>query len=207
MKHIVLSAALLSFAAGAQAATIDFSDSAFASTFDGIGATTYSTDGVLFSFSATARGVDGYRQAFGGGLGFGVPGNGMYSVAFTADQDITVESLSGHGHSLTGYAGQLPFDIARDGVSLIDDFMFASASDETYDFGGTPIALEAGSTLSFVVDFGALSGSSIYASAVFEALDFTATSLPAVPLPAGAPLLLGGVAALGLLRRRKSCAL
>lgn len=203
MRHYILSAAAILIAAAAQASTVDFSDSAFATTFDGIGATSYATDGVTFSFSATSQGIDGYRQVAGDGLNFGVPGNGMRSIAFTADQDINVESLFGHGHTLTSFAGQLPFDIARDGVMLFDNFEFASASDETNSFGGSPIFLSAGSTLSITVDFDALNGSPVFASAVLKSLDFSVADIPAVPLPAGAPLLLGGLASFAALRRRK----
>ena len=71
---------------GAAASTLDFSTATYASTF-GPNTANDTVDGVNFTITATARGTDGFRQS-SGGLQFGVPGNGMYSIAIVADQDL-----------------------------------------------------------------------------------------------------------------------
>lgn len=195
--------ASLAFAGAASAATLDFTTNTYASTF-GPNVATDSIDGVNFTITATARGVNGFRQGGAGGLSFGVPGNGMYSIAIVADKDVEYNSMYGNGHSLTAFAGQLPFDIDVEGSEVSGGNMFADTSLQTVAFGDGPISVAAGETFFFHVDFDALIGSSIYASALVKSFDFSVDQAPAVPLPAGMPLLLAGLGGLAVLRRRKS---
>lgn len=195
-------------AGGASAATLDFTTATYASTF-GPNVATDLVDGVNFTVTATARGADGFRQGGGGGLSFGVPGNGMYSLSIVADQDLTFNSMFGKGHGFPTRAGQMPFDMDVAGTEVSGDNMFVSAPHfstayETVSFAGGPISVTAGQTFFFHADFGALVGSSIYASALVRSLDFSTVAGPSpIPLPAGLPLLIGGIAFLGLVRQKR----
>lgn len=181
------------YVSNVSAGTIDFSTSTYNSTF-GPNTATDLVDGVNFSITATARGVDGFRQSFDHvGLKFGVPGNGMYSISITADQDVTYTSLFGRGHTFVGRAGQLPFDIYANGSLSIDNLTFTPSVFSAASLGN--IFLLAGETLLIDVDFASLTGSSIFASATLGSLDFSKATVSAVPVPAAlfmfAPALLG----------------
>lgn len=198
-------AAMTTFAVGsANASTLDFDTLPYANTF-GPNVTNDTVDGVNFEVTATARGVDGFRQALTGGLGFGVPGNGMYTISITADQDLTFNSMYGHGHVFDIYASQLSFNIDVDGSSQSVGNMFASSAFETVDFDNGPIAVSSGQAFYFAIDYSVFVGSSIYASAAVRSFDFTVTSTPPspVPLPAGFPLLIAGLGAFGFLRKKR----
>lgn len=186
-------------AAFAQAATLDFTTAPFATST--VPTTSATVDGVNFSFVATARGADGFRQG-SGGLSFGVPGNGMYSISIVADQDLVFNSMTGGGHSLTSFADQLPFDVSVEGTDVADDLMFDSFATQTLTFAAAPVSVSAGEAFLIAVDFDALVGSSFYASARNGSIDFDLASAPAVPLPAGLPLMIGAFAGLGALRRK-----
>ncbi|MDQ2090931.1 VPLPA-CTERM sorting domain-containing protein [Marimonas arenosa] len=206
MKNILSNVATVAFmtaglVTGASASTIDFTTSTYASTF-GPNVVTDTVDGVNFTIVATARGANGFRQGGGGGLKFGVPGNGMYTISIVADQNLTFNSMYGAGHTLTQYAGQLPFDLSVDGSLAGDDLMFTNSSLQTVSFGG--INVDAGEAFLFAVDFGSLTGSSIYASALVKSFDFSINGMAPVPLPASLPLLLGGLGLIGFVRRRRS---
>ena len=189
---------------GAQAATLDFTTATYNSTF-GPNVVTDTVDGVTFTITATARGVDGFRQSFDRGLSFGVPGNGMYGLMIEADQDVVFNSFDGRGHGFPQFAGQLPFTIGLDGAPASAPFSFASVAMETLGFPNGPIALDAGRKLLFNVDFGSLTGSYFYAQAVIKSFDFNRVipNVSAVPLPAGLALMLTGLGFFGFAGRRK----
>ena len=208
-KLTIAGAALATMAAltvgSATASTLDFGTTPYASTF-GPNVTTDSVDGVNFVITATARGADGFRQSAGNGLNFGVPGNGMYTLAITADQDLTFNSMYGHGHSFPVQADQLSFNIEVDGASQSVGNMFASTTLETVSFASGPIAVSSGQSFFFEIDYSVFIGSSIYASALIGSFDFTvaSTTPPSpVPLPAGFPLLMVGLGAFGFLRKKR----
>lgn len=195
--------ASLFFAGAASAATLDFTTSTYDATF-GPNVATDSVDGVNFTITATARGVNGFRQGLGRGLSFGVPGNGMYTIAIVADKDVEYNSMYGKGHGSTQNAGQLPFDIDVGAVEVSGGNMFTDTTLQTVVFAGGPISVSAGETFFFHVDFDALIGNNIYASALVKSFDFTVDQAPTVPLPAGLPLMLAGLGGLVVLRRRKA---
>lgn len=189
----------------ATASTLDFATTPYATTF-GPNVTTDSVDGVNFVITATARGSDGFRQSAGNGLNFGVPGNGMYTLAITADQDLTFNSMYGHGHAFPTHADQLSFNITVDGAYQSFGNMFTLTTLETVSFANGPIAVSSGQSFFFETDYSVLVGSSIYASALMGSFDFTvATTTPPspVPLPAGFPLLMAGLGAFGFLRKKR----
>ncbi|MFW5426987.1 MAG: hypothetical protein ACKE8G_06090 [Methylophagaceae bacterium] len=190
---VAISFAFIVSSISVSAGTIDFSTPTYDSTF-GPNTATDLVDGVNFNITATARGSDGFRQPFDHvGLKFGVPGNGMYSISITADQDVTYTSLFGRGHGFTGRAGQLPFDISANGSLSIDNLQFAPSTFSAASLGS--ILILAGEALLIDVDFSSLIGSRIYASAILQSLDFSKTAVSAVPIPAAAfmfaPALLG----------------
>ncbi len=189
----------IGLAASASASTLDFTTSTYATTF-GPNVVSDTVDGVNFTVTGFARGVDGFRQGAGGGLSFGTPGNGMNGIAIVADQDLVFNSMYGFGHGFTLKAGQMPFNASVDGTDVSVGDMFATTALETVGFGSGPIAVAAGQTFLFYADFGSLVGSSIFASARVKSFDFT---VAAVPVPAGLPLLIGGLAFLGVTGRRK----
>ncbi len=196
MKKICLFTLLFCFATSASAAIIDFRSAPYASTF-GSNQTTDTVNGVNFTITATARGSDGFRQN-SDGLSFGVPGNGMYSITIVSDADLEYTSLLGKGHTLTNNAGQLPFDISVNGVEKIDDLQFPAGSFSAANLSN--IAVSAGDAFLIAVDFPALTGSNLFASAVLQTLSFNKAQNPpvsTVPLPATILLFIGG---LGILR-------
>jgi hypothetical protein len=196
--RIITTIALASFAVTpASAATLDFRTSPYASTF-GPNVTTDTVDGVAFTITATARGVNGFRQG-SAGLNFGVPGNGMYSVSIVSDTDLEYTALTGRGHTLTSFAGQLPFDLSADGELQVDDLMFGPGTFSSADLGEVFVA--AGDPFLIAVDFGALTGSSIYASAVLQTLDFEQAA--PVPVPGAALLFGSALVGAGVFGRRK----
>ncbi len=204
-----VAAALFLSLSGAQAATLDFTTATYANSSDGL-AVNDTVDGVNFSITPTAKGTNGFRQdSLRGGLSFGVPGNGMYTISIVADQDVVFNSMYGNGHGFTAQANQLSFDIDVGGTEVSGDNMFAPAPHfstlyETVNFADGPIAVSAGQSFFFRVDFDALGGGSVFASALVRSLDFSTVASPSpVPLPAGLPLLIGGVGILAVVRRRK----
>ncbi len=127
---------------------------------------------------------------------FGVPGNGMYSLSIVSDADVEYTGMVGRGHTLTNYAGQLPFDFSVNSSLQLDNLMFASNAFSTESLSS--IFVNAGETFLIDVDFNSLTGNSIYASATLQSLSFNAVSTPAtVPLPSTLLLLTTG---LGLLK-------
>ncbi len=199
MKKICIFTLLFCFATSASAAIIDFRSVPYASTFfpPNPEVTTDTVNGVNFTITATARGVDGFRQN-SDGLRFGVPGNGMYSISIVSDADLEYTSLLGKGHTLTNFAGQLPFDISVNGVQKIDNLQFPASTFNAENLSN--IAVSAGDAFLIAVDFTALTGSRVFASAVLQTLSFNKVQSPplsTVPLPATILLFIGG---LGILR-------
>lgn len=197
MRYLFALLLTLSFGQLAWSATIDFRNPEFASTF-GPNTTSETVSGVNFDFVAIARGADGFRQN-SSGLRFGVPGNGMYSLSIVADQDLIFTNITGRGHTLTSYAGQLPFDFLVDGELKVDDLMFSPGVMSTLALGNIFVA--AGESFLIDVDFSALQGSSVYASAILQSLDF---EVSAVPLPAAVWLFASALMALGFFGRQTS---
>ncbi|MDQ7073180.1 MAG: hypothetical protein Q9N32_06545 [Gammaproteobacteria bacterium] len=174
------------FVSSVSAGTIDFSSSTYNTTTSTNTATDF-VDGVNFNITVTSQGADRFVQAFGNaGLSFGVPGNGMHSISIVADQDLTYTSLTGRGHTLINNAGQLPFDISANGSLAIDNLMFSPSVFTVASLGS--ISILAGQALLIDVDFSALTGSSIFASATLQSLDFSKAGVSAVPIPAAALL-------------------
>ena len=182
----------------ASASIIDFRTSPYASTF-GPDTTTDVIDGVNFTFTATARGVNGFRQSFdSAGLKFGVPGNGMYTLSIVADTNIEYTSMFGRGHNQTNKAGQIPFDIFANGALQNNDLAFVPNSFTSVSLGN--IFVNAGDALLISVDYSALTGSSIFAQATLQLLNFE-TAASSVPLPSTIWLMV--IAIPGLLGARK----
>jgi hypothetical protein len=123
----------------------------------------------------------------------------MYSVSIVADADLEYTSLSGRGHTLTDFAGQLPFDLSAGGSQEINDLMFAPSVFSTAALGD--IAVGAGDVFLIAVDFSALTGSSIYASAILQTLDFN--KVTPVPVPAAAWFFASALIGAGVVGRRK----
>lgn len=198
-------------AAGAvNAAEIDFTDAAFATTFPGVFDQTVATvevDGVEFTIAAFARGTNGFRQTFdSAGLNFGVGGNGMSAIAITANADVTYTAATGADRSIASFSSGMLFDLDVDGMVALTGLAFGTTS-STIAF--PEIAVGAGTEFLFYADFSARAGfDSLFASAVLSGLTFETETITdpttPVPLPAGLPLMLAGLGALGIVKRRKS---
>lgn len=211
MKTFFAAAAFAVTATGAIGATVDFADPAFDSTFGPIIAPFTDTqviDGVTFNFAAESRGANGYRQIDSVtfvpvtvrtpiGLTFGPGGNGMEYLEFVASEDLIIESLAGIDQSnIDSDTTELPISISVGGVSQGSSSFSSSGS--IWDFAD--ITLTAG-TVFRIADAGTGDPNS---NAVLGQLQFSiADSVTPVPLPAGLPLMLVGLGALGLAKRRK----
>lgn len=195
MKLLPIFAAIsLSLTSFASASTLDFRDSAFASSFGGADAAV-TVDGVTFTVTPVARGADGFRQN-ATGLRFGVPGNGMEYISIVASQDVTFESVLGIDTSLATHTTPMLFD-GDDGTSRFTGLSFGTSLGSV-DF--TDFTLAAGDAFVFSADFSARPGfSSIFASAGLQSFEFS--SVAAVPLPASAAFLFTALGLLGLRRR------
>jgi hypothetical protein len=207
MKYLLGAALALGLGTfSAQAASIDFTDSAFGTTFPASGdpASTASVavDGVNFVVTAEARGTDGFRQSFdSAGLSFGLPGNGMFSISIVADTDVTYESFFGENRTQSGFSTPQLFNLLAGG-SMVDTGLSFGTSFGTVDFADLFVA--AGTAFVIDVDFTARSGyNSIYAQAILGSLDFSKAMAP-IPLPAGLPLLLLGLGGLALVRKKRT---
>jgi len=167
------------------ASIIDFRTPAYAPTF-GPDTTTDLIDGVKFEFTATAKGLNGFRKTFNSkGLSFGVPGNGMYSLSIVADTDIEYTRMFGLGHTLTDKAGQLPFDVYTNGVLQHNNLTFVPNIFTAIPL--TNLSVNTGDALLINIDYSALTGDakfpSIYSRAAIQSLNFQVTTASSVPLP------------------------
>ena len=212
----ILTSALVAgcLAAGAaNAAQIDFTTSDFASTFpqagDPASTANVTIGGVEFTITASARGTDGFRQSFDDtGLSFGLPGNGMTQISIVADSDVTYTDITGEDRTNTQFSEPQLGDLLLDGVVVEDNFSFAD-SFATLNFDD--ISVTAGQTFVVAADFSPPQTylyNPIFALFVLGSLGFEVADEPVdpttpVPLPAGLPLLLAGLGALGIAKRRK----
>jgi len=197
--------------AAVQAGTLDFAGSEFATTFPQAGdpdsVANVTVDGVDFTVTAQARGTNGFRQN-SDGLGFGVPGNGMYSISIVASADVMFESLTGIDRAILSRTTASRFDGTAGGVGVFDDLAIPTALGSV-DFAD--FTLTAGDVFNLAYDFTDRTGfNSIFASATISGLSFSkvvtdpGTNPNAVPLPAGMPLLLAGLGAFAWVRRRQT---
>ncbi len=194
-------------AGAANAAEIDFSGAGFSSTFvfPGPFTDTQAIDGITFDFSVVSQGADGYRQSFdNSGLSFGIPGNGMFQMDIVADVDIVINSVEGKDTSVEPIGNQvingpLFFDFSINGSEILSDSFFTRTGFSDLSIGAT---LLAGETFTIFGDV-ANSGYDITRiSAVLGSLDYDVV-VSDIPLPAGMPLLLAGLGAFGIAKRRK----
>lgn len=188
----VLAIALTATTAGA--ATIDLSDGVFGN--PSVDVVTEQLNGVTYSFTSTSNLVGGVRWLLGGSgtipNGLHVGGGGGSTLAF----DLTVSAnvlLTGYG---TNEAGGFPlgtptFDMTDGVTTLISNGQINPG----VSVSGLNIALNTGTTYSFTL---ANTGAAV--QGFFTSFEVQSTA--PVPLPAGLPLLVGGIGALAWLRRR-----
>jgi len=199
---LLASASMLTFA---QAATLDLTDAAFANTFDGGIPASAIFDGVTFTITPTAKGVDGFRGN-AQGLSFGTPGNGMFSMSIVADRNISLNAITGVDLSLTAQTTGVLFDGMIGTSSVFADLIFDNPIAEI-DFAD--VILDAGDAFLVTADLSARSGfNSVFAAATIGSIDFSNVPTPPVspvPLPAGGFLFLSGLAGVAAFKRRTKC--
>ena len=207
-KPVVSICAAIFLAGSASAATLDLTDPAFANSFPSGGATdsaSVTVDGVTFTVEATsARGVNGFRQN-GTGLYFGIGGNGMNIISITASEDVVFEGITGRDTSLSSRTTPSRYDGSVEGLAVFTDLSLPTTLG-TVDFAD--FTLTQGDTFALAFDFEARTGfSAVFASAAVSGFEFSTigdSSVSAVPLPAGLPLLVAGLGAFGWIRRKQT---
>ncbi len=200
MKQLIAGAvALMGLAGAASAATLDFTNGALTSgTIGNRGYTvTASVGGILNGSATVTQGPDGL-----GVNGFPdlQPGQIDGSPVFSSEA-LTV-SFTGGTVNLDSYLLGL-FD-SNDDYTL--SVSFAAAPTQTFSFGPTsdnPNDIDLAGVTSFTIR---ASGQFRFSDGFIGNDDFTlaSVSVSAVPLPAGAGLLLGALGLLGVARRRKA---
>lgn len=214
----------ISFGTVSNAATIDLTDNTFTSvTYQSfvqgplgpIIQFTETVDGVVFDFQTTGQ----FRNVgtWGNGttavsppwaLTFGGGGGNASSFTLTASVDVILNSFLGFAQQFN--TGAI-FDVTGGSVSSVGNQFstaaFLSLGTPVADsFVGGPLALEAGVTYSFTT-----TNAGVSTQSHLTGLDFTKVNQgggggggggAVIPLPAGLPLLLTGLAGFALLRRR-----
>ena len=145
-------------------------------------------EGVTFSFSPVGNLVGAPRFISSDtGLRFGGGGGSSLEFTFSTDTDVTLDSYTLRRFIL----GNPDFDI-RDGANVISGGNDASAVGD-FNFANAPVALQAGTTYSFVAN---TTGAGIQAN-------LSSWEFSVVPEPSSAQLsILMLMVAFGLLRRR-----
>ncbi|GGE37977.1 hypothetical protein GCM10011360_27250 [Primorskyibacter flagellatus] len=195
---ISATALLVSMSGAASALTVDLTDSSYTDVvIDPVnGKTTQFTEvagGVTFTFTALNNlfgGLGFYVAADGhsaNGLGLGGGGNTNYRFSVTASHDVTLTSYT------TGAGTPVNQALLDIGTSVGNELFPKLTS---FAPAGGDIDLTVGSSLIFEI-----SNEGIAVVGFLGSLEFETT--PAVPLPAGIPLVAGALGALGLLRRRR----
>jgi hypothetical protein len=151
-------------------------------------------DGVSFVIEGLAFGVNRIIRT-PDGLDFGRGGNGMTAVNITTDTDIVVNGFTGRDEYGFGF-DELEFGTGVDLAIIPGSYGFTSTTQSFVAFDA-PIEVDAGET--FKLFFSVAPGLN---EADILSLDFDVVTAPAVPLPAGLPLLAAGIGAFAWMRRK-----
>lgn len=213
MKQFLFAAALAVLGSGATAATIDFTDESFVP-----GSLTYASAGPINGFQEAVDGVtftfatSGQFRNIGPWLSIIDPafpaltfggGSGNASVfTISASADVMLDAFLGFAQQFN--TGAI-FDVTGAGVtstgnSFSTDGFLGSGTPVATNFVGGPLSLQAGAVYTFTTtNFGSVTQSHM------TGLEFTKTQGvgATIPLPAGLPLLLSGLAGLAALRWRR----
>ena len=209
---ILLAAAALATTNAAHALTLDLTDGVFTTVTPSIipGDPVVFSDtagGVTFTFTATNnlvgvnRFISGLGDNFSNGIVFGGGGGSTISFDFTVDTEIEVTGYRGFDQTfLTGVNATL-----REGATTLDSGVAFnsdgnSAADAALEAfaGGASFLLSAGTVYSVDVNNASPVTQSFLTGIEFDLIN----SPPAVPLPAGLPLLLAGLGSFAWLRRK-----
>lgn len=199
-------------AGAATAGTIDFQDGNFVASDPGLNGKNAIVeriaDGVNFTFTALVNSIGGvgWNGTLGGGAmpnGLHVGGGGNSTVQFsmTADADITLNSYT--LADVFGFLGNATMDVLNGATMLSEDNALVPRG-ATFNFADGPIAMAANTTYTFDINETGFAVQSYIGSFDFTKVTTTMPNDPVVPLPAGLPLLMAGLAAMFGLRARKS---
>jgi len=215
MKRILAIVAATMISGAASAASVDLTDGVFSNpqyetfvqgplgpiiAFDEV------VDGVTFAFSTTGQfrnvgpwGNGTSNAAAPWALSFGGGGGNASTFTLTVDMDITLQSFSGVGQQ---FNTNPIFDVTGSGVSSVGNTFstvgFMGDAAGTDSFASGPLNLVAGQTYTFsATNAGVTTVGHLYG------LSFEKVTMSPVPLPAGLPLLVAGLGALGLIGRRR----
>ena len=205
MKHLFSALAIMVAATGsASAATIDLTDGVFvgdnASSQPGFSlVATESAAGVNFAIEALNNLV-GYDRLYISANGITVGGGGGSNTQLGLTVDTDVE-LTGYGtNSNAFFLNPGTFDIV-DGATTVSSGNSFAFSSTLNSFASGPLTLSAGTE--YVLNF--TTGAAVQGwltSFEFNVIDpGPGNQAPAVPLPAGLPLLLAGLGAFAVVRR------
>lgn len=197
----------------ASAASIDLTDEVFVA-----GSVTYNPSGPINGFAEQSSGVNftfatggqfrtvgawngGVIQPANPALAFGGGGGNTTTFSLTVSEDISLTAFAGFAQQFN--TGAI-FDVTGTGVSSTGNAFGTSAflgtgTPVSTSFVGGPLSLTAGEVYTFKTTNGSASTVSFFTGFEFS----IAGATPAVPLPAGLPLLAGGLGAFAWLRRRK----
>jgi len=209
MLRLLIAALFVASSLGAAtASTVDLTDGIY-TTVSTHGATgdpvvfTELSDGVTFTFTALANLTGGARFSnFDDDIGMVLGGAGGSTIQFglSVSSDITLNGYeSEHPNLNLPYMDVYAGSIAVANLLSEDNALVDTAGVAAFDSG--PLSLLSGTTYIFDIN-----NSGPAKSSRLTALDFTG-SVTSVPLPATLPLMLSGLAGIGLaFRRRKGVA-
>ena len=190
-KALFTAAALAALGQTAHSSTVDFSSSIFSDSYSTV---SLSVDGIDLTFWAESAGTP-ERFFKNGGLSFGY--SHMHALTIVANEAIQVTRLNGKSTHLDPSGSTLPFSFLIGDQVQVADLEFPAYSWGWLDLTAESIIIPKNTVFAIDADFQSWNWQ---ARSVLGAFEFEAYTLPPIPLPATAWLLVAALAGLGVMR-------